>query len=111
MRRMFSKLLLVLLGIAIPLTFTMAIEIPNPLQAQTFEDLVIAIATFVWNIALAVAVIFVIIAGFLFVTGGGDPTQVQKAKNILIYTVIGIFVIGISRGLIEVIKNLFTTSP
>lgn len=88
------------------------ITIPNPLEANTFEQLVIAIATFLWNIAVfGVGPIMIVIAGFLFVTGGGNPDQVRRAKEILLYTVIGIAVIGVSRGLIEVIKNLFTTSP
>jgi hypothetical protein len=96
-----------LLGVGIPLISLAQIEIQNPLKARTFEDLVIAIATFLWNIALGIAPIMVIIAGFLFVTGGGDPAKLQRAKQILLYTVIGIVIIGISRGLLVVLKNFF----
>lgn len=86
------------------------IEIPNPLKADTFEELVDSLIDFIFKMAMAVAPIMIIIAGFIFVTSGGDPRGVQKAKDMLLYTAIGISVIVLSKGLIEVIKQLFSGS-
>jgi Type IV secretion system pilin len=44
-------------------------------------------------IAGIIAVIVIIIAGFTFVTSGSDPGAVTKAKNAILYAIIGIVVI------------------
>ncbi len=65
-----------------------------------------AIQTFI-NFALfflgLVAVGFIIYGGFLYVTSQGDDGNTEKAKNIIIYAVIGIIVILISYALINTI--------
>jgi len=38
------------------------------------------------------AVIVIIISGLIYVTSGGDSNNVQKAKNMLLYAVIGLVV-------------------
>src|SRR3989338_1551254 len=82
-------------------------EILNPLRANDFNELVEGIINFIFNIALAVAPIMIIVAGFVFVTSGGDQRNIQRAKDIMIYTVAGLFVILISKGLITMIRSLF----
>ncbi len=65
-----------------------------------------AIQTFI-NFALfflgLVAVGFVIYGGFLYVTSQGDDGNTEKAKNIIIYAVIGIIVILVSYALVNTI--------
>lgn len=38
----------------------------------------------------AVAVIIIIFAGYTFVTSGSDPAKVTKAKNAIMYSVVGL---------------------
>jgi len=53
-----------------------------------------------------VAVAFVIYAGFLYVTAGGEDGQHEKAKKIVIYASIGIIVVLVSFALVNtVIKS------
>lgn len=40
-----------------------------------------------------VAVIVIIVAGFSFVTNGSDPAAVAKARNTILYAVVGLIVI------------------
>lgn len=80
--------------------------IENPLVHDTFEEIVAAIIVFVRNIALAVAPIILVIAGFYFLGAGGSPEKVQKAKNIVLYTAIGLFIILIAEALVYLIRNL-----
>jgi hypothetical protein len=43
----------------------------------------------------ALAVIIIIVAGFLYVTSNGNPSQVTRAKNAIIAAVVGlVFVLG-----------------
>ncbi len=90
-----------------PIAAVQGVEIPNPLRANDFNELVEGIINFIFNIALAVAPIMIIVAGFVFVTSGGDQRNIQRAKDIMIYTVAGLFVILISKGLITMIRSLF----
>lgn len=85
-----------------------AVAIPNPLKADTFEELVNAIIGFITKLAFAVAPIMILIAGFLFVTGGGNPGSLQRAKNIILYTVIGLAVILLAGSLIKIIEDLLS---
>jgi len=47
----------------------------------------------VYMIAGIVAVIVIIIAGYMYVTSQGDSAAVTKAKNAILYAVIGLVVI------------------
>ena len=40
----------------------------------------------------AVSIIMIIVAGFTYVTSGGDSAAVTKAKNTILYSVIGLVV-------------------
>lgn len=47
-------------------------------------------------VAGAVAVIYLIWAGYQYITAAGDPEKATKAKNAIIHSVIGIVVIVLS---------------
>lgn len=51
-----------------------------------------SILTIVFGIAGALALLMVILAGFKYITSGGDPQAVAKAKNTLVYSIIGLAV-------------------
>lgn len=55
-------------------------------------DTVYTITDFVFWLFFAVAIIFGIIAGFMFMSAGGNPQQLDKAKSMFTYLVIGIVV-------------------
>jgi hypothetical protein len=55
------------------------------------------------SISGAVAVLAIIYGGFLFLTAGGNETQVKTAKQILLYAIIGTVVIILSYVIIDVI--------
>lgn len=80
--------------------------IENPLCAQNFEDLILAIANFIFWVATALAPLMIIIAAFYFLTSAGNPQQIATAKRIILYTVIGWGIILISRGIIAVIREI-----
>lgn len=76
------------------------IVIKNPLKAENLKDMVDSLVNFVFLAAVAITPFMVLYAGFLFVTGGGNPQQITRARDVLIWTAIGIVVIVLSRGLI-----------
>jgi len=80
--------------------------IPNPLRWCTLDDFIFAIITFIFWIATAIAPLLIIIAGFYFITSAGNPSQVQTAKRIILYTLVGYAIILLSNGLVSVIKEI-----
>jgi len=95
----------ILLLIILPLS-VLAVEIKNPLEYDTFGELIEAIIDFIYKIALVLAPLFIVIAGFYFVTAAGNPAQIETAKKIILYTLIGFLIILLSKGLIAVIQNV-----
>ncbi len=61
----------------------------NPLKAETFDQLISAIADIVMKIGGTLAFLFIIWSGFLFVTARGSEEQLKKAKVTFQWTIIG----------------------
>jgi len=47
-----------------------------------------------------VAVIIIIIAGIQYMTSGGDPQKINKAKDTILFAAIGIIVVVLARIII-----------
>ncbi len=71
---------------------------------SNFPSLLTAISGAIMNIVGILATIVILWAGILFVTSGGNQAQIGKAKQALLYAVIGIGIVLAGNGLILVIK-------
>lgn len=78
----------------------------NPLASANFEDLVNTVIMFLIKISIPIATIMFVIAGIVFVTAAGDPAKFKKAKDIMVYTGVGLAVILVASGLIKVLQSL-----
>ena len=85
---------------------TLAKTITNPLLYDTLEDLVVGVANFIFWVATAVAPLMIVIAGFYFITSSGNPQQIETAKKIILYTLVGYGIIFISRGMIFIVRDI-----
>jgi low temperature requirement protein LtrA len=80
--------------------------IPNPIPHENFEELVNAVLDWILNIALVLMPLLLVWGGMTFITAAGDPSKVEQAKKIIFYTIIGFFVVLLSKSLIEVLQKL-----
>lgn len=64
------------------------------------------ITNWVFAVFVAIAVIYIVLAAFQFVTGGGKPEEVSGARQKLIYAVIGIAIALLARALPLVLRNI-----
>ena len=64
------------------------------------------ITDLVFKIALALAVLLILIGAVLFMTSSGDPNRVGLAKNMILYTIIGVGVILLARIIIAVVIRI-----
>ncbi|MFA5747425.1 MAG: pilin [Candidatus Paceibacterota bacterium] len=83
----------------------------NPLCYDTLEDLVNALINILFVVALVVVPLMFVWAGMLFVTANGEPAKLAKAKNIMLYTVIGLGIILLSRAIVWAVRNVLGVSP
>ena len=58
----------------------------------------------------AVSVIMLIIGGFRYVTSQGDQTQVQSAKNTILYSIVGIVVAILAYAAVNFVVSSFVKS-
>ena len=82
------------------------IEIKNPLKTESFEVIIDNLIDFIFKIAIPIVPLMVIFSGFLFVTAGGNVAQLERAKKVLIWTVIGLAILLLSKGLFVIIQKL-----
>lgn len=68
---------------------------------------IVDIATnWVFAIFTVLTVIFILLAAFQFITGGGDEAKISEARQKLIWASVGIAVALASKGLVPVLKNI-----
>lgn len=82
------------------------VVICNPLKVCDFQELVDKIIDFIFFVAIAIAPIMLIIAGFIFLTAGGNPQKISQAKSLILYTVIGFVVVLLAKGLIAILESV-----
>jgi len=85
-------------------------QILNPITATDFKGVVLTIARLLMTIGIPLAAIFIIFTGFKFVAARGDPKQLQEAKSMLLWTLIGTAVIvgayAIATAVVNFANNL-----
>ncbi|OGZ17486.1 MAG: hypothetical protein A2Z78_00820 [Candidatus Nealsonbacteria bacterium RBG_13_36_15] len=79
--------------------------IPSPVTAAgDIITLIDNVANWLFAILLSVALLFILIAAFQFLTSGGDPARVSSARGSLMYALIGLGVAFLARGLVFLVK-------
>lgn len=81
-------------------------DIPNPIKANDFISLITEISKWITAIAIPIAVIAIVYAGILWLTAGAYPKNVEEAKRVLKYALIGLAIIIIGRGFITLIESI-----
>jgi len=78
----------------------------NPLTSDTLEDLIAKVISFIFMVATVVYPLMVVLAAFFYTTAAGNPSNVERAKNIIVYSSIGYGMVILAHALVYVIKNV-----
>jgi len=81
-------------------------QLENPLESESFAEVMAGVLNFVWYIAIAVVPIMLILAGFYFVTAAGDSNKIKTAKDILLWTLLGFGLIALSKGIVQLVMDI-----
>ncbi len=73
------------------IAYAQSSAIPNPVNnlQGVFDMMCLFAAYFVWTIII-ICVIMVLAAAFNYMTSGGEPEKLKKARSYLIYSAVGI---------------------
>lgn len=67
------------------------------------------IGNWIFVILMALAAVFLIVSGILFVTASGKPENIDKARHMLINALIGVAVALGAKGLVAVLGSILGT--
>lgn len=71
----------------------------NPLKVDTLQALLVDILGFIIQIGTVIIVLMLVLTGFKFVLARGNPTELSKAKEMLVWTLIGALIILGSKAI------------
>lgn len=77
----------------------------NPLKVDSITEFLLAIIEILLIFATPIIVIYIMYAGFLFVTARGAPGELEHARNALLYALIGGVIIVGARVIINIIQT------
>jgi len=82
-------------------SYTLPFSFPQAVQNQ-----INSINDFLFYSALAIALIMILIAAFLFITSGGDVKRINTAKKIILYACIGLTITLTAKVLVAVFQQI-----
>jgi type IV secretion system pilin len=65
------------------------------------QFLLLGIVNYALILVGVLALAFLVYGGFLYITSRGDESQTEKAKQVIVYAVTGILVIGIAAAIVN----------
>lgn len=78
---------------------------PNVPNQASISELILRVINILLAIAGLVAVIFLIIGGFRYITAGGNEETAESGKRTILNAIIGIVIIILSFVIVRVISN------
>lgn len=76
--------------------------------AKTVPEIVHLIINWALYLSAIIAVIFIIIGGFLYITSAGDPGKATKGRQTLTNALIGLAIIILSYLIVQIVYNFLT---
>lgn len=77
-----------------------------PKEWEDFISMLSTVFTLAYVFAAVVSVAFIIISGYLIMTGGGDPQKMKKGTDTLMFAIAGLVLVLISGIIFNFVANL-----
>jgi hypothetical protein len=75
--------------------------VPTEIQIFGQQGIIIMAVNWFFNFVIIIGIIFIIYAGYIYVTSGGDAGKTKKAMQMLMYALIGIAIALLAKALIN----------
>jgi|AntRauTorckE6833_2_1112554.scaffolds.fasta_scaffold00021_91 amino acid transporter len=83
-----------------------SVRLQNPLVTDTIQEFLLAVLRIFMIVAIPIVILFIILAGFKFVTAQGNAEELQTAKRALMYALIGGLIILGAVVIVGIVTNL-----
>lgn len=77
-------------------------------QGKTVQEIVKLVINWALYLAAIIAVIFIIIGGFMYITSAGNETQAGKGRATLKNALIGLVLVILSYVIVQIVYNFLT---
>jgi len=81
--------------------------IDNPTTSKSLWGLLDKVINFIFYISISIASLMIIVGAYFFLTSAGEPGKVQTAKNVILYALIGLVVVFLSKAIIGMLAKIF----
>jgi prolipoprotein diacylglyceryltransferase len=71
-----------------------------------FWDALDTIVTYLFGLLIILAVIFLVIAGIMFITAQGDTEKIKKARDYVLWALIGVIVGVLAYALVNFVSQM-----
>lgn len=105
-KKTFSAPLLILAGLLLNTAANAAVTIQDPLRGRTFQDLIQSVVEFANSLLAPLSALMVLIAGFMYMTGGGNPERIKTAHKVLIWALVGIGIVLLANIAEAIIRDV-----
>ena len=111
-----NLVILTLVGLLLVPTMTLLAatpEVPGSPPVTTLQnivDLMEKIGKWIYAIVFALAIVFILVAAFQFLTAAGNPDAITKARQNLIYALVAVGIAVIAWGLPKLVLALLGTT-
>lgn len=85
------------------------ITLINPLASSDITSLLNSIINFLLALAIPVATVMAIYAGYLLITARDNEEKVKQARQTLLWVVIGVMVLILSKSIVSLAQSFLTT--
>ncbi len=86
------------------------ITLQSPIQTTDIYSLLNRIADYLIWIAVPITTIMILYGAFQILTAAGDPTKAKNGRSTIIYAVVGLMIVVISKGVVYIIKEVLGAS-
>ncbi|MDP2934149.1 MAG: TrbC/VirB2 family protein [bacterium] len=84
--------------------------IPNPLKCEDIECVVQTIADLIAGLVTVIGTIMIIIGGIQYITSAGNEDKAKRAKNTVLYAIIGIAIAVSASFIIGFLREILSSS-
>lgn len=81
--------------------------IKNPIKAESVQEFLFSLIKVAIIFAAPLLALMIVIAGFMYATGGGSKEKIEKAGKMIKYGIIGFLIIVLAWALVAVLQNIF----
>ena len=100
----FASAIALFFAYAVPVSASIIFN--NPSTLNNTQDLVVSVVNWILALAASIVIVFLIIGGIYYMTEAGDEKQMEEAKKIIKYCIIGLFVILISYSIVTTLNKI-----